>query len=155
METTTTPRQARSFRTQERILDAVERLLNADPYGELSMPGIAAEAGVSVGGLYGRFTNREKLLEAVHARYQDRRDAMLSSRLEVAATGDLDQRLGAFVDAFVDLHSQNAGVLRSFIIRHWLSAERPTGAVVREVRDHKSRIIEFLLNGLPQADRKR
>lgn len=148
-----TPRQARSLRTQESILDAVERLLNADPYGELSMPGIAEAAGVSVGGLYGRFANREQLMDAVHARYQARRDEMLLEKLDPQGETGLAERIGAFVDAFVDLHSQNAGVLRSFIIRHWLTGGAPTTEVLAEVRGHKQRVVDYLLTACPYNER--
>ena len=153
MDMIITPRQARSLRTQESILDAVERLLNADPYGELSMPGIAEAAGVSVGGLYGRFANREQLMDAVHARYRTRRDTMLAEKLDPESHDPLAKRIGAFVDAFVDLHSQNAGVLRSFIIRHWLTGGAPTGEVVAEVRDHKQRVVDYLLTVCPVDQR--
>ncbi|MBO6798045.1 TetR/AcrR family transcriptional regulator [Maricaulis sp.] len=148
-----TPRQARSLRTQESILDALERLLNADPYGELSMPGIAEAAGVSVGGLYGRFANREQLMDAVHARYQARRDKMLVEKLDAQGETGLSERIGAFVDAFVDLHSRNAGVLRSFIIRHWLTGGAPTHEVLAEVRDHKQRVVDYLLAACPDDER--
>jgi len=144
---TLAPRQARSRKTHARILDATERLLNADPYGEISMPGIAGEAGISVGGLYGRFSSRDTLLEAVHARYQERRDAFLRGRFEAATDSDLATRVEVFVGTFVELHSKNAGVLRSFIIRHWLAAEGPTESVLQDVRDHKSQIAEFLCRG--------
>jgi len=147
------PRQARSLRTQERILDSVERLLNADPYGELSMPGIASEAGVSVGCLYGRFANREQLMDAVHARYQARRDEMLTQRLDPARSQTMAERLRAFVDVFVDLHSQNAGVLRSFLIRHWLGGVAPSSQVVAEVRGHKHRVVQYLLTGCADDER--
>ena len=142
------PRQTRSQQTRERILLTAEHMLNQNPYGELSMPGLAAAAQISVGGLYGRFASREDLLDAVHDRYRVRRDALFEQRLKPLVDGnaDLPDRVEALARAFVDLHSGNAGVLRSFLISKWLSpATGPSPQIKQEVRDHTAYFVEFLM----------
>lgn len=150
------PKTARSAKTQDRILDATEALLNADPYGQLSMPGIAKAAQVSVGGLYGRFASRDALLSAVHDRYRIKRDQHLSSRLDSSTIpARLSVRIEAVVRAFIDLHSQNAGVLRSFLITKWLTEAAPVPPEIsREIQIHRDRVVGFLAEALPSSEQK-
>jgi AcrR family transcriptional regulator len=155
IDTFHSPKQKRSAQTRERILAAAETLLNGDPFGELSMPRIAEEAGVSVGGLYGRFPSREALLDAVHARYRRRRDAKLAAALADDA-GDVAARLERIARAFVDLHASDAGVLRSFIIATWLTRDGgPPADVTAEIGGHKAKMAAYVLAGAPVSQRRR
>ncbi len=60
------PQQRRSQQLSLRILEAAERVLLRDGLQAFTIVGVAAEAGVSVGGIYGRFKHREELLSAIH-----------------------------------------------------------------------------------------
>lgn len=65
-----TPRQTRSARTLERILEACDRLLEERDFQAITMQDIAREAGVSVGNLYNRFPDRGALVEHIVVRQQ-------------------------------------------------------------------------------------
>lgn len=58
--------QARSRESLDRLMAASERLLRNRGAQEFTMGAVAAEAGVSVGGIYRRFENKRALLRALH-----------------------------------------------------------------------------------------
>src|SRR5690606_36160352 len=62
-------RQARSRRTQEKLLAAAERLLARRVLDSLTVADIAGEAGVSVGAFYARFEGKQALVPLLGARY--------------------------------------------------------------------------------------
>jgi AcrR family transcriptional regulator len=62
-----TPRQPRSRRTEERILQAFGELLAEARFEDVSVQQVVGRAGVSVGGFYARFASKDDLL--LHAMY--------------------------------------------------------------------------------------
>jgi AcrR family transcriptional regulator len=71
-------KQSRSQETVDKLLDAVEALLTSGEVAAVTVPNIAAQAGVSVGIVYRRFPNKDALVRAVFERYFDRAQAMNS-----------------------------------------------------------------------------
>lgn len=69
LHTVATPKQARSQRTLERILDAAESLIEQRGVAHVSVAQIVRAAGSSVGGFYGRFHDKGELLRALNERY--------------------------------------------------------------------------------------
>jgi AcrR family transcriptional regulator len=63
------PRQERSRRTVERILDAAARIFHEQGYAGATTNDIADEAEVSVGSLYQYFPNKDALLVALTKRH--------------------------------------------------------------------------------------
>lgn len=59
------PQQARSWRTQQRILEAGTALLEEGGTEMLTIAAVAARAGVSVGGVYRRFGDKDRLIAAL------------------------------------------------------------------------------------------
>ena len=96
-----TPQQARSERTLEKILAACDRLLAERSFEQISMQDIAKEAGVSVGNLYNRFSDKTGLVDHVLASHQARFMDDLRGLLAEEA-GDLDTaaRLAMIVEGF-------------------------------------------------------
>lgn len=64
--------------TRNRILDALERLLAEANAGQVSISAVAAEAGVSKGGLLHHFPTKEALLATLVRRLGEQSDAQLS-----------------------------------------------------------------------------
>lgn len=65
------PKQARSQRTLERILQAAEELVLEKGLAGLSIPDVVARAGSSVGGFYARFKDKNELLRALEERHYE------------------------------------------------------------------------------------
>jgi len=63
------PRQDRSRRTLERILDVTEALLEEQRFEAIPVARIVREAGTSVGAFYARFRDKDALLPALYQRY--------------------------------------------------------------------------------------
>ena len=65
------PRQARSRATLDRLLDATAAVLAEKPFDEASIAEIVHRAGTSVGAFYGRFSNKDSLLDCFDERFFD------------------------------------------------------------------------------------
>lgn len=88
--------------TRRRLLEAAEALARRLGPGNLSLDAVAAEAGVSKGGLLYHFPSKAKLLEALVEHHLTGLDAALrsqqvSGRPNAAITAYLDQFLHDFV----------------------------------------------------------
>jgi AcrR family transcriptional regulator len=81
LQTVSGPKQARSERTLQRLLDAAEALIKEKGHATVSIPEIARRAGSSVGGFYARFRDKNELLRAL----EERHFIELSQRLEALA----------------------------------------------------------------------
>ncbi len=62
------PSQARSLATIDRVLDAAEAVLVRDGIGSLTMDAVAAEAGVSKGGVLHHFRSKDALVSTLASR---------------------------------------------------------------------------------------
>ncbi len=76
------PQQARSRRTLERLRAAAWSLLEAEGPEGVTVTGVAAEAGVSVGSFYARFEGKEELLDHLEAVALDQALRRLSEVLD-------------------------------------------------------------------------
>ena len=66
------PKQARSIKTEQALLDALERLLVEKPFGDLTVSELAREAGLTTGAIYRRFADKNDVLRAAFQRFLDR-----------------------------------------------------------------------------------
>lgn len=123
-------KQSRSLATEGRILDAAESLLSERSFDDLSVTGIAREAGVSVGGFYARFEGKEALLDALHLRYEERRTRRLESAFEEDrwVESDAPERIGGVIAEIVHMMTEERHVLRTFLLRYWSRPEDVTPA---------------------------
>src|SRR5687768_6072455 len=100
------PRQERSQKTLERILDAAELLFGKKGYERTSVAEICAAAGSSVGAFYARFPDKQALLHQMHERFCEQAIATAEAVLEpsrwrgVATTEFLRASLGFLVAIF-------------------------------------------------------
>lgn len=90
MNATTSPSSSRVTKRRERtrvsILDAAEELLAENPFASVRIEHIAAAADVSVGSVYGHFTNKDGVLLAVAERLAERAMTAMSDALDPAHT---------------------------------------------------------------------
>lgn len=84
--------------TKSRLLDAADALARRLGPGNLSLEAVAAEAGVSKGGLLYHFASKAKLLEALVEHHLRRMDKILR---EGEATGRPNASITAYLDLFL------------------------------------------------------
>jgi AcrR family transcriptional regulator len=111
------PKQDRSQRSFERIIEATIDLLRERPYEQVRLAEICERSGVSTGSLYGRVGGKEELLRAVQVRFLERLGLQFEAHaLRIAREAQrLEQAVPAVVAVLGNLLEDNAGVLRSFM----------------------------------------
>ncbi|MCA9620078.1 MAG: TetR/AcrR family transcriptional regulator [Myxococcales bacterium] len=102
------PVQRRAEERRRSLLDAATRLLERDGYEAVTTNAIATEAGAAVGTVYDYFPNKEALLAALLARYQERLQAHLLASLGEGAA-DRDALVERGVRAFASFYRQEPG----------------------------------------------
>jgi AcrR family transcriptional regulator len=119
-------RQPRSLRTQERILAAMETLLDEPGGGEITMERLAEQAHVSVGAIYKRIHGKDSLLplvlERVHEQQLARTRALLAQPQwpQVGLAG----RLHALLEGFAESQQARRRLIRALVVGHWQSDDR-------------------------------
>ena len=104
-EIPTTPRrapaQARSQETVQRVLTATAALLGRGvPLEVLTTAQIAVEAGLSVGGIYRFFPDKQAIVDAIAVRHMALFQEALTARMLLAFPASPEAFLGTIVDAF-------------------------------------------------------
>ena len=104
------PTQRRSQERLARIAQAAGELCAEVGADAVTMEGIAARAGTSIGSLYQFFPNRDALLAAVAERYVADLDALLAAgELPDAAALPLQELVDAVLAPFVAFHERHPG----------------------------------------------
>ncbi|GIW40858.1 MAG: TetR family transcriptional regulator [Candidatus Binatia bacterium] len=98
------PRQERSRRTVEAILQAAARVFSARGYAGTSTNLIAEEAGVSVGSLYQYFPSKDAILLALAERHMEETFGAVLRRVREKRHAPVPELLRALVDALLDAH---------------------------------------------------
>lgn len=96
-----TPVQERSTETVQQILRAASELLATEPLDQITTSRVAHAAGVSVGGLYRFFPDKQSIVDAIALKHVDDLRAMLEVQFTETLPEDGRALLGAIVDAYV------------------------------------------------------
>ena len=96
-----TPVQERSNETVHQILKAASELLATAPLDQLTTSRVAQAAGVSVGGLYRFFPDKQSIIDAIAVKHVDDLRAELEKKLSVELPSDGSVLLSMIVDAYV------------------------------------------------------
>jgi AcrR family transcriptional regulator len=104
-----TPVQSRSQHTVQRVLDAASSLLEQIPLEDINTKRIAAEAGLSIGGLYRFFPDKQTIIDAIAVRHVEQfRTALeatvmptIERELANLATFDPALVLDTVIDAYI------------------------------------------------------
>lgn len=112
------PKQARSRRTLDRLLDAAEALLADRTFDELTIADVVKRAGSSVGSFYSRFPDKTALLAAIYDRHQSQIIALLDEEVPTlsAAGLPLDALVRRIVSRLVQFYRLHRGVLRALVL---------------------------------------
>ncbi|WP_459545913.1 TetR/AcrR family transcriptional regulator [Nocardia sp. X0981] len=109
------PRQQRSRRMVERILDSCARLLITDGYDGVSTHRIVADAGISSGSLYQYFPNKDAIVAMTVERMIGQVAEGLLSALTGPAAREPAQRVRAAVAAALEVTEQNRQLVRVLV----------------------------------------
>ncbi|HEX6542174.1 MAG TPA: TetR/AcrR family transcriptional regulator [Ktedonobacterales bacterium] len=111
------PRQVRGQQRIAAILDAAERLFAVTGYEATSTNQIATEAHTAIGSLYQFFPNKEAILRALVARYQQRMHDVLENVLAADPQDELspDELLDRALDPLITLYARGYHTLTLFL----------------------------------------
>lgn len=112
------PQQLRSQVTLDKLLDATERLAATTDYAGLTLNDIAAEAGLTIGAIYRRFSDKRALFLAVQDRCLTRLTDQAATVVEAAggAHRDLETTVTVAVALVVGGARHHEGLLRAFVV---------------------------------------
>ncbi|GGV18238.1 TetR family transcriptional regulator [Actinomadura cremea] len=110
-----TPRQDRSRRTVEGILDAATRVLAERGYDGASTNRIAAAAGISNGSLYQYFPNKDAIMVAVVDRFADHLTERLGAQIDATMSEPWPVAGRALLDVQIRLFEEHADLLRIIV----------------------------------------
>ncbi|MDT3317619.1 helix-turn-helix domain-containing protein [Microbacterium sp. KSW4-11] len=100
-----TPTQQRSRRKVTQAIAAAEALVLTEGVDVITLPRVAAEAGVSVGALYQYLPDREAILGAIVARYHERLERLLDEAIERMRTDPrTEDPVGRVLRAVADVY---------------------------------------------------
>jgi AcrR family transcriptional regulator len=117
------PQQARSQETMNKILDAASKILDQKNFDELTVAEVVHEAGTSVGAFYGRFKDKDALLQALDERFFNQFGNEVNNLLnsQDIQNKDLTEAIFIIISFVVDAYSRQKGVLRSLNLRERIS----------------------------------
>lgn len=109
------PQQARSRRTQQRILEAGTALLEEGGTEALTIAAVAARAGVSVGSVYRRFGGKDRLIAGLqHAMIEEFRADII--RRFAPLRSDAATMVTSAVAGLTETFEAHARLMRVFVI---------------------------------------
>lgn len=97
----TAPVQERSNDTVQQIFAATSALLGKMPLEQITTSRIASEAGVSIGGLYRFFPDKQSIIDAIAVRSVEEFRSAVERRLEEKGSVDPREFLDLVIDAYV------------------------------------------------------
>ncbi|MRW92069.1 TetR family transcriptional regulator [Duganella sp. FT80W] len=111
------PKQKRSLESQEAILLATERLLTREGGNDFTLLDLSRESGMSVGGIYRRFVDKQGLMLVMQQRLNER---MLQDYTEFAreasqSAANLKQLVPVLIAGMTELLRRHAAVLRKIV----------------------------------------
>jgi AcrR family transcriptional regulator len=105
-------KQVRSQRSLERLVVAAEIVLGRDGWGAFTMNAVAAEAGVSIGGIYRRFASKEQLLRAIKDNVLARADADQKKIADTSKATSLNEAIAHYVVKRIESLRGYSGIMR-------------------------------------------
>lgn len=147
------PRQRRSRKTHDRILGALERLLEDHFFEQITTRQLAGEAGVAPATLYRRFQDKDALLPALYERY-DRRLSRWGKALwdedQRRRHTSVEERVTHVVREHVAFFRDNEPILRTLYLYVRLHPDLELGEFATGRRSDYEAILAPILEALVQ-----
>ena len=142
------PQQARSRQTMERLLAATIAVIEARGLAGVTIPEIAAAAGLSTGSVYRRFADKDALIQAAFLRLMEQSQAVNAASLppDRFKGASLDAALRALGRALVAQYQGRTGLLKA--LDQFLETEADAAFRTRAVdliEANMRRLVEALL----------
>lgn len=107
-------KQARSQKTEQALLDALETLLSEKSFSDLTVSELASEAGLTTGAIYRRFKDKEDLLRAAFERFYERsEDQTLTSDTNYPASMSDRSVLETYFSALMHFTLEHIHLMRA------------------------------------------
>jgi AcrR family transcriptional regulator len=106
------PRQQRSERTRDQILEAAVQVFSRYGYARGTTNRIAENAGISIGSLYQYYPNKDAILTELASRHLDAGVAATAQHVEAGAITSLEGAMRDIVERAIDNHRQDPEFLR-------------------------------------------
>lgn len=137
------PRQGRSRRTLERIVEAAESLLAEEGIDATTVKAVMARAGVGPGSFYARFEGREALLAYVRNKFWDdiRRSWDAFGMEDAWAGADLASLAGEVVRRLVRGYGRHEGRIRASLVH---ALRQPAGKEMEQTVSLEELVMERL-----------
>lgn len=136
------PRQKRAVETRDRILDAAESMIERQGHADFSMNGLRLKAGVSAGGLYEWFANKDAVLDGMTERHVEFATTAIEGLLDTIGELPFEQKMRRVLEAGLAMHKAKP------VFHRFLFARAPRSTEVQAKLDEFERSIERII----QAD---
>lgn len=139
-------KQKRSQKTQDRILQATERLLASEPFESISIRRIIKEAGTSIGSFYARFRDKDALLPVLYDEYEEQLIHRLSRLQQSTVDAEsLDEVAELAVEHFVETYGRLPHLSRALFE---YATRSPSSAESKKMARRRQQQYAFLLDSL-------
>lgn len=126
---TTGPQQARSRISHNKVLQATERLMTRLGTADFSLPDVSRESGMSIGGIYRRFKDKQDLLLAVQERLNEQMSEGFDT-IEAQAQrhhGSLRRLTDTLTAGLAELVRRHAPMIKAIMEATWVYPEVAKG----------------------------
>ena len=112
------PRQQRSQRTMDRVMKALEELLDEKPFERITMIELAQRSRTGTSSIYARFKDKNSLVLGVHGRLAELVFPCLRKLTDPSRWKgkSLDLMLSASIDAAVKFYRQHSHIVRAALL---------------------------------------
>ncbi len=151
------PLQARSRRSQERVLDACAAMLATRPFERITMADLARRAGVAVTSIYARFSDKRALVLALHERHVTETARRTAELLDPSrwAGADLETVVRGVIEGVVAHLAARAHLLRAVLLADDPDVEARAASLMRQGSVALADLVAPRLGHVPQRDRER
>jgi AcrR family transcriptional regulator len=106
------PKQSRSLRTINLILDTVLKILRDEGIEHVNTNHIAKMAGISIGGVYQYFPDKHSIYRALHDRHVDEVHQITESIYVQYKSAPFEDFLCGLLNALIDVHAPESELYR-------------------------------------------
>lgn len=137
--------QARSRRTLDALLEALDGLLKDRPFDSIGVAELSRAAGVSTGAFYARFRSKDDLLPSLYQSYLRWLDTLCESELDPSSWIRLkpDARVERTVDFICTSYEARPWLLRAMVVH---SRKRPPEAATPNMTSPQARLLRRLVD---------